>query len=265
MPTAVKAAALELGLPVSHRIRDAVDAGCELGVVVAFGRIIPKDVLDLVPMVNLHLSLLPRWRGAAPVERAILAGDEFTGVSLMALDEGLDTGPVYATKKVAISSGESVGALTIRLGEIGTEELIARLRAGGAGLGEARAQTGDATYAEKITVDDLRLDFSRSAPVCARVVQLGRAFARFRGKRLLVHKVHIASDAELSALGSSAHAGVSRPGSLFPPFVVCGEGVLALDEVQLEGRARQRFSDFANGVRLSDAELLETWTDATES
>ena len=95
-PTPVKRCALELGLPVSDRIADVLGARVELGVVVAFGSIIRGDVLARVPMVNLHFSLLPRWRGAAPVERAILAGDDRTGVCLMAVDEGLDTGPVYA-------------------------------------------------------------------------------------------------------------------------------------------------------------------------
>ena len=91
-------AALELGLTVSTRPEDAAEVGAELGVVVAFGRIIKKDVLDRLPLVNAHFSLLPRWRGAAPVERAILAGDAMTGVCLMAIDEGLDTGPVYALR-----------------------------------------------------------------------------------------------------------------------------------------------------------------------
>src|SRR5205807_7717429 len=96
MPSPVKAAALELGLPVTERVDDVLDANVELGVVVAFGRLIKPQVLDKVPMINMHFSLLPRWRGAAPVERAILAGDRETGVAIMQLEEGLDTGPVYA-------------------------------------------------------------------------------------------------------------------------------------------------------------------------
>ena len=99
-PSPVKAAALELGLPVSHDVDDVLDVverrGAELGVVVAFGRIIKPHVLEAVPMINGHFSLLPRWRGAAPVERALLAGDEVTGVWVRALEETLVTGVVYA-------------------------------------------------------------------------------------------------------------------------------------------------------------------------
>jgi methionyl-tRNA formyltransferase len=95
-PSPVKAAAVALGLAVTERVDDVITAGAELGVVVAYGRLIRPHVLAVLPMINVHFSLLPRWRGAAPVERAILAGDERTGVCVMQLEEGLDTGPVYA-------------------------------------------------------------------------------------------------------------------------------------------------------------------------
>src|SRR5439155_5015611 len=108
VPSPVKAAATELGLPVTASIDDVIDAGAELGVVVAYGRIIKPHVLDVLPMVNIHFSLLPRWRGAAPVERAILAGDEVTGVCVMALEEGLDTGPVYAREGRPIGEEETL-------------------------------------------------------------------------------------------------------------------------------------------------------------
>ena len=107
MPSPVKAAALELGLPVTDDLAGATGVGAELGVVVAYGRIIPVAVLDRLPMVNLHFSLLPRWRGAAPVERALLEGDAETGVCLMAVEAGLDTGPVYAEEATAIEPEET--------------------------------------------------------------------------------------------------------------------------------------------------------------
>ena len=96
-PSPVKSAAIDLGIPVTHTVDDvlALDPPAELGVVVAFGRIIKPHVLAELPMINLHFSLLPRWRGAAPVERALLAGDEVTGVCVMDVEEGLDTGAVY--------------------------------------------------------------------------------------------------------------------------------------------------------------------------
>ena len=98
-PSPVKAAALELGLPVTDRVDDVIDAGAELGVVVAYGRLIRPHVLAAVPMVNVHFSLLPRWRGAAPVERAILAGDTVTGVCIMDVADELDAGDVYAVRR----------------------------------------------------------------------------------------------------------------------------------------------------------------------
>ena len=102
-PSPVKAAAQSLGIPVSTEVDDALDADADLGVVVAFGQIIKPHVLDRLAMVNVHFSLLPRWRGAAPVERAILAGDQTTGVCLMEVAEGLDTGRVYRRVEVPIA------------------------------------------------------------------------------------------------------------------------------------------------------------------
>ena len=116
---------------------DVLELGVELGVVVAFGTIIRPAVLERVPMVNLHFSLLPRWRGAAPVERAILAGDERTGVCLMALDEGLDTGPVYARVETPILPEETAAELRLRLADLGASLLVERL-AGGCRRSERR-------------------------------------------------------------------------------------------------------------------------------
>ncbi len=101
-PSPVKAAALDLGVPVTDRVDDVIDAGADLGVVVAYGRLIRPHVLAAVPMVNMHFSLLPRWRGAAPVERAILAGDTVTGVCIMDVADELDAGDVYAVAEVPI-------------------------------------------------------------------------------------------------------------------------------------------------------------------
>ena len=126
----VKAAAVELGLPVSERVDDVVGLGADLGVVVAFGRLIRPHVLAALPMVNVHFSLLPRWRGAAPVERAILAGDEVTGVCIMGLEEGLDTGPVFASREVPIGPDATLADLRGQLVELGTGLLVDLLRDG---------------------------------------------------------------------------------------------------------------------------------------
>lgn len=228
---------------------DLLTQDVDLGVVVAFGRIIPAAILAVTPMVNLHLSLLPRWRGAAPIERAILAGDPYSGVSLMALDEGLDTGPVYETITVPIDPTESASELTFRLGELGTDALLARLRDGAGGLGLVTPQVGEPTYAEKLTVADRHLDFSVSAESCLRVVRIGRAWTTFRGKRLIVHEAHLLDAAATTA---AAH----QLGSLTDGLVMTASGCLVLDRVQLEGRAEQSYSQFANGAHLGAGELL---------
>src|SRR6478609_8307467 len=129
-PSPVKAAAADLGIPVSDDVDDLLGADIDLAVVVAFGRIIKPHVLDVVPMVNLHFSLLPRWRGAAPVERAILAGDERTGVCVMVVEEGLDTGGVYARSELAIRQSNTAAELAQQLTAVGSALLVDTLRAG---------------------------------------------------------------------------------------------------------------------------------------
>ena len=126
------------------------DAGAELGVVVAYGRIIPVSVLDRLPMVNVHFSLLPRWRGAAPVERAILEGDAETGVCLMAVEAGLDTGGIYAELDTDIGEEETADELRARLVIMGCQLLVEHLGHGLAGLPVPRDQMGEPSYAEKI-------------------------------------------------------------------------------------------------------------------
>ena len=143
---------------VSDVVDDVLATGAELGVVVAFGKLIKPHVLDAIAMVNVHFSLLPRWRGAAPVERAILAGDTETGVCLMRVDVGLDTGDVFRERRFPIDDEISAAALTAELATIGAELLIEGLRDG---LGEGVAQEGEATYAAKITPDELALDLSQ--------------------------------------------------------------------------------------------------------
>jgi methionyl-tRNA formyltransferase len=243
-PTPVKAAALELGLPVSERIDDVLDAGAELGVVVAFGRIIKPEVLDALSLVNVHFSLLPRWRGAAPVERAILAGDPVTGVSLMGIDEGLDTGPVYRCEQVAIGAEETATELRRRLADLGAAMLVDALRDG---LGTPRPQQGEATYATKLEPDELHLDWSRPALELQRVIRIGRAWTTWRGKRLLILSGHLVS-------GEAA----GPPGSLAGDLVATADGQLQLVTVQPEGRAAVAAPDWLRGARPQPGELLGT-------
>lgn len=235
LPTPVKAAALELGLPVTDQVDDALAAGADLGVVVAYGRLVKPHVLDALPMVNVHFSLLPRWRGAAPVERAILAGDTETGVCLMGLEVGLDTGPVYRRATVAIGEEETADELRGRLVELGTGLLVDALATG---LGEGAPQAGEPTYAAKLDTEELCLDWSRPADELERIVRVGRAWTTFRGRRLKV-------------LRACAHH-VSGAGLIAPT----GEGVLELLEVQPEGRGSMAAAEWARGVRWQEGDRL---------
>lgn len=239
-PTPVKAAALELGLPVSHELDDVLTADVELGVVVAFGRIIPVRVLERVPMLNLHFSLLPRWRGAAPVERAILAGDSVTGVCVMEVAEGLDTGAVYAQTELAIDERATLDSLRTRLVDLGSNLLVEQLTGG---LSEPVEQSGEISYAAKISSDDLLLDWSAPATVIDRVIRVGGAHTTFRDARFKVHEARPVD-------------GAASPGELVGTMVGTGAGLLELVVVQPEGRARQSASDWRNGARVVDGEVL---------
>jgi len=238
VPSPVKAAAAELGLPVTTDVDDVLGRGLDLGVVVAFGRLIKPHVLAELPMVNLHFSLLPRWRGAAPVERAILAGDAETGVCLMQVTEGLDEGGVYAVERTAVDPEETVGALRGRLVEIGTRLLVERLATG---LGEPVAQVGDPTYAAKLAPDELHLDWTEPAALCHARVRLGRAWTELHGRRLQVTRATTADGAGIGA----------EPGEVDAELgVACGDGRrLLLLEVQPAGRKPMPATAWANGAR----------------
>ncbi|MCU1452515.1 MAG: fmt [Acidimicrobiales bacterium] len=242
-PSPVKVTALDRGLRVSHDVDDALTVGAELGVVVAFGRIIKPHVLDQLPMVNVHFSLLPRWRGAAPVERAILAGDATTGVCVMAVDETLDTGAVYARQPVTIRRGSSAEQLRAQLVEVGGRLLVDTLLSG---LGEAEAQVGEPTYAEKLSSADLFLDWQRPAEDLVRMVRVGGAWTTFRGRRFKVH----------GAVAIPDEVGAGQPGELHGDLVTTATGVLQLTEVQPEGRARVRFTEWCNGAHPVGGEVL---------
>jgi len=241
-PSPVKAAAVELQLPVSHRVDDALDVGADLGVVVAYGALVKPHVLAAVPMVNLHFSLLPRWRGAAPVERALLAGDAETGVCVMQLEEGLDTGPVFACETVPIGPEQTADELRALLVATGTRLLVDTLDAG---LHDARPQVGEPTYAAKLEPDDLRLDWTRPAAELARVVRLGGAWTTFRGRRL---KVLAATAAE--------GGGAAGPGALDGDRVATGDGVLVVAAVHPEGKVAQPVAAWRNGARPAAGEAL---------
>ncbi|MEO7427893.1 MAG: methionyl-tRNA formyltransferase [Acidimicrobiales bacterium] len=235
-PSPVKAAALSLGLPVTDRIDDVVDAGVDLAVVVAYGRVIRPPLLAVVPMVNLHFSLLPRWRGAAPVERAILAGDDRTGVDLMVVEEELDTGGIYARAELPIGPDETLAELREGLVAAGTTLLVDHLRGG---LGAPEPQVGEPTYAAKIDAAELEIDWSRPAVEVHRLVRIGGAWTTHLGRRLKVWRTAV------SPVGDG-------------PVVQAGDGPVGLVEVQPEGRARMAAGAWANGARWQPGDGLGT-------
>ncbi len=235
-PSPVKAAALELGLTVTHDIDDVVACSAELGVVVAFGQIIRPPVLAAMPMVNVHFSLLPRWRGAAPVERAILAGDTVTGVDLMVVEEGLDTGAVYARTELAIGPDDTADELRDRLVAAGTRLLVDNLSAG---LPEPTPQHGEPVYAHKLTSDDLRIDWTAPAVQIHRQVRVGGAWTTRDGERFKIWRTSLAPTG----------AGIVHP---------TGDGEIELLEVQPAGKPRTPAGAWANGAHWSAADRLGT-------
>jgi methionyl-tRNA formyltransferase len=251
----VKVAAETLGLAVRtpQKAREVVDdvaaTAADVGVVVAFGQLLPTSLLDAVPQgfVNVHFSLLPRWRGAAPVERAVLAGDRETGVSIMALEAGLDTGPVYARERTPIGAQETAGELRTRLVALGTDLLVSTLPRVPTSAPER--QTGEPTYADKLTVDEFALDWEQSAEDLARVVRAGNprpgAWTTDHGTRLKVWRVR--------ALSACIDA---EPGTVFGHTrVATGDGALELVEVQPEGRRAMDANAWLAGRRAPDALL----------
>jgi methionyl-tRNA formyltransferase len=232
----VKLAARELELPVltpersSEVVGDVAKSGADLGVVVAFGQLLPEALLDAVPhgFVNVHFSLLPRWRGAAPVERAMLANDAETGVCIMALEQGLDTGPIYARAVCPIAGHETAGELRARLAALGTDLLVTTLPVVPTTV--PSPQVGTPTYAEKLNVEEFELDWEQSAVDLARVVRSGNprpgAWTTDHGSRLKIWRAR--------PLSASVD---EPPGTVFGHTrVATGEGALELVEVQPEGR-----------------------------
>lgn len=241
MPTPVKAAAIDLGLAVSHNLDDVLDSGASFGVVVAYGHIIGNHIIDQVPMVNIHFSLLPRWRGAAPLERAILAGDAMTGVCLMEIAEALDEGDVYVRAEVAL--GElTLDELRVALVDASCELLVHALDDG---LAQPEPQQGEVTYAHKLKADDFALDFAESAIQLSRIIRLGRAHTTLQGKRFAIRAAHVDS--------APSHG---APGTLQGARISTGEGWLVLETVQPEGKKPVSAADWQRGARLDAGTVL---------
>ncbi len=206
-----------------------------LMIVAAYGLLLPQEVLDIPTRgcVNVHASLLPRWRGAAPIQAAILAGDEQTGISLMSMTAGLDCGPVYATATLAIGPQDNAGEVHDRLADLGGDLLVAQLPSLLAGeLAAVPQDDAEASYAGKIKTEHARLDWSEPAEMLARKV---RAYNPVPGA-WFVHNNERIKCWQASAVGSDA---VAAPGQVLDSdrlIIACGEGALALEQLQRPGK-----------------------------
>ncbi len=249
-PSALKRAALAHGLRVTSRLDDVLDAGVERGIVVAYGALVPPAVLNAVPMLNVHFSLLPRWRGAAPVERAILAGDAVTGVTIISLEATLDTGPVHARAEVAVGEKEAA-SLTDELAVLGAR-LLVEVLADPVALAHPRPQEGEATYARKVAPVERALDPTTSATHAARVVRLGGAHLECAGRRLIVER------AARSDLIVAAGAAALVEGRLVAGFA---EGALELLEVRPAGRGSMAGAAWWRGTRAGER---ATWSSGVD-
>jgi methionyl-tRNA formyltransferase len=266
-PTPVREAAEARGLPVRQpaslkRQNPLADLDLDLLVVVAYGKLLPPEVLATPRRgcLNLHASLLPRWRGAAPVEHALLAGDEQTGMALMAMDEGLDTGPVYATARCPIGPRDTATALFERLAPLAVELCVANLAAILDGSLRPEPQPGvGVTRAPRLEPSDALLDWTAPAAELDRRVRAfeHRGGARTAAGKFLV-KVLEAEPAAPDPAGAGAAPGTILEGPRKRILVACGpdgRDVLALTRVQLAGVGKERPMDAA-AARNGYAHLL---------
>ena len=220
-------------------------------VVAAYGLILPRSTLEIKPCINIHGSLLPRWRGAAPIHRAIEAGDTETGVTIMEMEEGLDTGPMLLTERVAIGPADTTALLHDRLAALGASMIVQALNLRQQGwLAPVPQPTAGVTYAAKISKDEARLDFSRPAEELGRKI---RAFNPFPGAHGEVNGVTIKIwGAQALEAGSDAPAGqVLAADAQHGIVIACNSGTLRLTELQKPGGKRLPAAEFLKGFPLT--------------
>ena len=257
--TAALASALEVFQPETLRSPEVIErlraVRADVMVVAAYGLLLPQAVLDVAThgALNIHASLLPRWRGAAPIQRAILAGDRETGVSIMRMDTGLDTGPVFAQRRIRIGADYDLGALHDRLAELGAEALLTVLAELANGNARAIAQPeAGATYARKIEKAETVLHWERPAAELERTVRAFRpspgALARLEGEAIKVWRSRVVT-------GQGKPGTVLEAGSAI--HIACGVEALAIDELQPAGGRRMQTAEFLRGRRLAPGERFD--------
>lgn len=252
VPSPVHQLAEELGLPVltPHRIGDAIDEiralRPEAAAVVAYGGLIREPLLSTFPWLNLHFSLLPRWRGAAPVQRALQAGDRVTGVNVFQIEAGLDTGPVYASAELALDGTETTESLLAQLAEIGAPILVETLSALGRGEAEPVPQEGEPTHAPRLLPEEGRIDWSMPA---AEISRLTRAFWPAPGTWTTLGGARMKIGPALPDAGDST----GQPGSVAlvgkRALVTTGGGAVVLERVAPPGKQWMDATAWARGLR----------------
>ncbi len=254
VPPPVKVAALEAGLDVWQPERpagaefeaDLSALGADLGVVVAYGHILRSHGLAIprLGMVNVHASLLPRWRGAAPIQWAIKSGDDLTGVSIMRMEAGLDSGPVWLTMQEPVSDTTTAGALTPVLAQLGAEALLAALPRIEAGEAPRPQDQSAVTLAPKVGRDIARIDWKGSARDVARHINAfdpaPGAWTGFEGSGIKLFAAEPRRETVTAAAGAIVGADATLD-------IATGSGVVAVHEVQLPGRKRQPVTEWLRG------------------
>lgn len=265
VPTPVKAAALARGLnvfqPVKIRDAQAIEAVRQMKpdviVVVAFGQIIPQEILDMAPYgcLNVHASLLPAYRGAAPIQWAVLNGDEESGVTIMRMDAGLDTGDVIAKKVVKLAADETSGSLFDRLSAEGAKLLVETLPSvfDGTAVYEKQPEESTTPYAGMIQKKMGEINWNDSAERIERLVRgmnpWPSAYTKLDGKTLKIWKAHVEKPEMTGDVGKIVR--MDKKGM----YVQTGQGILCVDELQIEGKKRMNTGDFLRGYVVRNNQL----------
>lgn len=268
-PTPVKEAAMELGLPVYQpkKVRDPEflevlkELNPEVIVVVAFGQLIPKSILELAPYgcINVHASLLPKYRGAAPIQWAVIDGEPETGVTIMRMDEGLDTGDMISKVTVPVSADETGGSLFDKLSEAGAKLLVETLPSleAGTAVFEKQPEESPTAYAGMIKKSMGDLDWNRPAEELERLIRglnpWPSAYTKLDGKTLKIWKAQVLEEKEEEEK--------QMPGTILSTDqqefkVKTGKGILKITELQLEGKKRMDTSSFLRGYHLEGGKVL---------
>ncbi|MDO8471534.1 MAG: methionyl-tRNA formyltransferase [bacterium] len=212
---------------------DNADIQANLGIIIAYGRIIPQSVIDLFPLgiLNIHGSLLPKYRGAAPVQQAILDGLTETGVTIQKIDAGLDTGPILVQEKITIEPTDTTASLLTKMGTVGAKLLIANIPKYVAGVLKPQQQTGTPSLAAKLTKDDGLIDWQKPAVEIERQIRAcnpwPRTYTQWQGKRLLILAAHLEN------------------------------GLLVIDRVQPEAKQAMAWKEWLNGIHLTNEQALD--------